>query len=166
MTTLKTLVDETTNIKNELKSCHSNLSTALTEKGVICETNDKMQSLIDKISNIELGVKFSSGKSKGTFNMNKSSSGYEQTSYTISINLDFKPSNLFVLIPTFTYANGEHKNITLHNSNITQVSYGNMNCAYLKLSSITKKSFVLTLDSSNSNLGVTDLTELRWYAFE
>jgi len=50
MATLKSLVDETTSIKDELKNCHSNLSTALSLKGVEVSSEDKMSSLIDKVS--------------------------------------------------------------------------------------------------------------------
>ena len=50
MATLKSLVDETTNIKNELVICHSNLKNNLIEKGVECSDTDKMSSLIDKIT--------------------------------------------------------------------------------------------------------------------
>ena len=50
MATLKSLVDETTNIKNELKICHSNLKNNLIEKGVKCSATDKMSNLIDKVS--------------------------------------------------------------------------------------------------------------------
>ena len=52
MATLKSLVDETTNIKNELVECHSNLKNNLIAKGVECSEDDKMSSLIDKLSNI------------------------------------------------------------------------------------------------------------------
>ena len=52
MATLKNLVDETTNIKNELVECHSNLKNNLIEKGVECSNTDKMSSLIDKVGNI------------------------------------------------------------------------------------------------------------------
>lgn len=55
MTTLKNLVDETTNIKNELVSCHSNLKNNLIKKGVKCSSTDKMSSLIDKIDGIVVG---------------------------------------------------------------------------------------------------------------
>lgn len=52
MATLKNLVHETTNIKNELVECHSNLKNNLIEKGVECSDTDKMSSLIDKVNNI------------------------------------------------------------------------------------------------------------------
>ena len=55
MATLKILVDETTNIKNELVICHSNLKNNLIKKGVECSDTDKMSSLIDKIDGIVVG---------------------------------------------------------------------------------------------------------------
>lgn len=49
MTTLKSLVDETTNIKNEIVKCHSNLSSILTSKNVEVTEEDKMSDLIGKV---------------------------------------------------------------------------------------------------------------------
>ena len=59
MATLKSLVDETTNIKNELKECHTNLKNNLIEKGVECSDTDKMLSLIGKVKNTSLFSKIS-----------------------------------------------------------------------------------------------------------
>ena len=61
MSTLKQLVDETTNIKNELKTCHTNLKNNLIEKGVECSDTDKLLSLANKVGEIELGKKFIKG---------------------------------------------------------------------------------------------------------
>ena len=52
MATLKSLVDETGNIKNELVECHTNLKNNLIAKGVECSEDDKMSSLIDKVDSI------------------------------------------------------------------------------------------------------------------
>ena len=52
MATLKNLVDETTNIKNELVTCHTNLKNNLISKGVECSDSDKMSSLIDKVAKL------------------------------------------------------------------------------------------------------------------
>jgi hypothetical protein len=52
MATLKSLVDETTNIKDELVECHTNLKNNLIAKGVECSDNDKMLSLIDRVEEI------------------------------------------------------------------------------------------------------------------
>ena len=49
MATLKSLVDETTNIKDELIECHNNLKNNLIKKGVECSNSDKMPSLIDEV---------------------------------------------------------------------------------------------------------------------
>ena len=61
MATLKQLVDETTNIKNELKTCHANLKTNLIDKGVECSDTDKLLRLANKVGEIELGKKFIKG---------------------------------------------------------------------------------------------------------
>lgn len=62
MSTLKQLVDETTNIKNELKTCHVNLKNNLIDKGVECSDTDKLLSLVGKVGEIELGKKWASGE--------------------------------------------------------------------------------------------------------
>ncbi len=62
MATLKQLVDETTNIKNELKTCHTNLKNNLIEKGIECSDTDKLLSLVNKVGEIELGKKWASGE--------------------------------------------------------------------------------------------------------
>ena len=62
MSTLKQLVDETTNIKNELKTCHTNLKNNLIDKGVECSDTDKLLSLANKVGEIKLGKKWASGE--------------------------------------------------------------------------------------------------------
>lgn len=62
MATLKQLVDETTKIKNELKTCHTNLKSNLIEKSVECSDTDKLLSLVGKVGEIELGKKWASGE--------------------------------------------------------------------------------------------------------
>ena len=54
MATLKSLVDETTNIKNELIECHGNLKNILISKYVECTDNDKLSSLIAKIPTLKV----------------------------------------------------------------------------------------------------------------
>ena len=56
MATLKSLVDETSNIKDELVECHTNLKNNLIVKGVECSDNDKMSNLIDKIEDIPIST--------------------------------------------------------------------------------------------------------------
>lgn len=57
MSTLKNLVDETTNIKNELKTCHTNLKNNLVAKGVNPSNSDKISDLIGKIPSISTATK-------------------------------------------------------------------------------------------------------------
>ena len=54
MATLSSLVDETTTIKNTLTTCHTNLKTKLTNKGVSVSSTDKLSTLIGKIDNLSL----------------------------------------------------------------------------------------------------------------
>lgn len=70
MATLKNLVDETTNIKNELKTCHSNLKNNLIAKGVEVLPSDKMPTLISKINNIK-GYILSAQESSNTITFGK-----------------------------------------------------------------------------------------------
>ena len=84
MSTLKQLVDETTNIKNELITCHANLKTNLIDKGVQILEEDKILNLVRKIADIK-ELKFAIGTTSVT------GSG----SYSIN-GLDFKP-NLVIM---------------------------------------------------------------------
>ena len=53
MATLKQLVDKTTNIKNELKTCHANLKANLIDKGVEVQNDAKIGDLIGNVKNIQ-----------------------------------------------------------------------------------------------------------------
>lgn len=65
MTTLKSLVDETTNIKNELKTCHTNLENNLVAKGVEVGSDEKLSNLIDYVAKLEIpNVSIVAGNSK------------------------------------------------------------------------------------------------------
>lgn len=73
MATLKNLVDETTNIKNEIVDCHSNLSRILTSKNVeVSEEDNKLSSLIDKIEDIKAVKDIVAGISTILYSDNKS----------------------------------------------------------------------------------------------
>ena len=102
MATLKSLVDETTNIKNEIKTCHANLKNNLIEKGVECSDTDKMLILINKVCDISLeslgGIRWSSGTVSGSSSTstykyrNNSDSLINGSYYTYTVkNLGFDP---------------------------------------------------------------------------
>ena len=82
MATLKSLVDETTNIKNELKSCHSNLKNNLINKGVSISSGDKLSTLVNKTN--ELGVKIN--KQSGELVLNNTNSSYDIAISKIDLN--------------------------------------------------------------------------------
>ena len=88
MSTLKQLIDETTNIKNELKTCHSKIRSNLSNKGVSSTSNDKMETLIDKINEIPLGRKWASGSATTQYDT--------QVAYLEVKNLGFTPSVVLV----------------------------------------------------------------------
>ena len=122
MSTLKQLVDETTNIKNELITCHANLKSNLIEKGGECSDTDKLLSLVDKIERIQTGKKFISGIAYQNSNNSKlfntvCESGYSRNdryNYIVLPKPDFEvgliilrsnPSTVYNLI-TSTYCEG------------------------------------------------------------
>lgn len=53
MATLNQLVTQTTDIKNTLISCHTNLKNNLEENGIVCSDTDKMPTLIEKVKNLQ-----------------------------------------------------------------------------------------------------------------
>lgn len=55
MATLSELVSKTTEIKNDLATCHAQLKTNLTGKGVTVSSSEKMLTLINKINDIKTG---------------------------------------------------------------------------------------------------------------
>lgn len=56
MATLSELVSKTTQIKNDLTTCHAKLKTNLTGKGVTVSSSDKMLTLVNKINDIKVGA--------------------------------------------------------------------------------------------------------------
>lgn len=164
MATLKQLVDETTNIKNELKTCHTNLKNNLIDKGVDCNSSDKLLSLANKVREIELGKKWASGEHivnfPGTF------------VYSVEIdlsNLSFTPSvvvcelkNIQVwnstgglTIKEPVIMNGKQISVTDTQSNITSCS-----CSfYSKKILINPRDRLMRVSTSLS-------AKIIWYAYE
>ncbi|MGX4600237.1 hypothetical protein [Faecalimicrobium sp. JNUCC 81] len=99
MSTLKNLVDETTNIKNDLVTCHTNLKNNLISKGMEILDSDKIPSLINKVGNIELGKKLASGtiiynNERGDF-FNGFGNKVTGINYIRISGLNFKPRLIF-----------------------------------------------------------------------
>ncbi len=164
MSTLKQLVDETTNIKNELKTCHANLKNNLTEKGVECSDTDKLSSLANKVGEIELGKKWASGEHIVNFP--------STFVYSVEIdlsNLSFTPSvvvcelkNIQVwnssgglTITEPVVMNGKQISVTDTQSNITACS-----CSfYSKKILINPREMLMRVSTSLS-------AKIIWYAYE
>ena len=85
MATLKSLVDETTTIKDELVTCHSNLKNNLTEKGIECSDADKMSSLIDKVNYIQQSYNVVAGDDVVLYEFSDNSHNIYQKTYTYNI---------------------------------------------------------------------------------
>jgi hypothetical protein len=92
MSTLKQLVDETTNIKNELKTCYANLKNNLVNKKIQVNNNDKILDLINKIPDIKGELKYAIGSE--TF-------GQGNAVVVTVNNLDFKPHLIIITRGTF-----------------------------------------------------------------
>ena len=93
MTTLKKLVDETTNIRNEIVNCYSSLKTNLTNKYVEVSNNDKLSSLISKVLDIKIYQKIA-GTEKVYMSDSNEYSSYNTSSFeklkTYEINDNFE----------------------------------------------------------------------------
>lgn len=98
MSTLKQLVDETTNIKNELIVCCNNLKNNLADKGVEVLSSDKMPNLIDKVKDISTGLKYATGILYDGFGHYHSTSSTPATvkKLIFPAPLDFDPTNIIL----------------------------------------------------------------------
>ena len=164
MSTLKQLVDETSNIKNELKTCHANLKSNLIDKGVECSNTDKLLRLANKVGEIELGKKWASGEHIVNFP--------DTFVYSVEIdlsNLSFTPSvvvcefeNIKVwnstgglTITEPVIMNGKQISVTDTQSNITACS-----CSFRsKKILINPREMLMRVSTSLS-------AKIIWYAYE
>lgn len=162
MATLKNLVDGTTNIKNELVACHTNLKNNLSAKGVECSDNDKMSSLIDKVANIETGKKWASGT--------LSSLSVNSSGATIPLNLNFTPSILIIYISIVSWtANGGLRNFYVTNLNPTTIISGASggNQSVIEIRNVTSASCtIIPYKTQGTTSYQPNLTVNAWYAFE
>ena len=151
MATLKSLVDETTNIKNELKTCHTNLKNNLVEKGVDASSSDKMATLIDKVKDVGLNIP-KSVKPKGIWIDCDTHSSYQSeysdcavvgnSAYIIGGTGSAKVNEEYNSI-TNTYT--EHSNMNVSKTRISVCSvdniiyiYGGGNSTVLSYDTVTK----------------------------
>lgn len=164
MTTLKQLVDETTNIKNELVTCHANLKTNLIDKGVECRDTDKLLRLANKVGEIELGKKWASGE----YIVNFPSTFVYSVEIDLS-NLSFTPSVVVcelknmkawnstggLTIKEPVIMNGKQISVTDTQSNITSCS-----CSFYS------KKIVINPVDRFTRVSTSLSAKAIWYAYE
>lgn len=168
MATLNNLVDETTNIKNELKTCHTNLKNNLSSKGVTVSPSDKMGALCTKVGTIEVAKKVASG-TISKFSYNKQDKTLE--TYTVNTNLTFVPSKIELYITKFktNYGSTGVSNILLNSkynnspSNGISINQGT-NCK-LYITDISENSFIYNVSKGDIAYYSTS-TDITWYAYE
>ena len=164
MSTLKELVNETTNIKNELKTCHTNLKSNLIEKGVECSDTDKLLSLVDKVGEIKLGKKWASGEHivnfPGTF-VSSIEIDLSSLSFTPSVvvceleNIQVWNSTGGLIIKEPVIMNDKQISVTDTQSNITACS-----CSFLSKKILIKpRNRLMRVSTSLS-------AKIIWYAYE
>ena len=124
MATLKSLVDETSNIKNELKTCHTNLKNNLVNKGVNVSNSDKFSSLINKVKDISIGKKWASGSNVVGSNY-KYITGYNYISTITASNLGFKPSLIYIYLSAIDDRPTTIYDVELFGENSVLVPYKN-----------------------------------------
>ena len=160
MSTLKQLVDETTNIKNELITCHANLKNNLIEKSIECSSTDKLLSLVNKVGEIRT-VKYASGMLHDGFSHYNSSSGTLPTvrKLIFSAPLDFEPTNIILKFKYIQIQSspsgspvGKTSNFCITNNSgkfvIEAPKTSPLNEGYLRIKGIDKEGVTLEVDSS------------------
>ena len=172
MATLKSLVDETTNIKNELKICHTNIKNNLVEKGVECSDSDKLLSLVDKVNLVPV-KKIATGVIPETISTSAGSKTFQE--FIINTNLDFIPSKILLYVHNVSY---EYDKEYLLNSIISSeycydesnyfslIKQGTTACAMVYISNITKDSFSIFLKNGYSSYRAKLWTPMKWHACE
>lgn len=132
MTTLKNLIDETTNIKNELKTCYTNLKNNLVGKGIDCSPSDKLPNLISKIKKFDKYVEdYDIYNTGNTFN--SITGGYQRypSSSSYEDRIVFESSRILITVPSGAPKVGVRtvNKINLANYNLVSVSYKNVSNA-------------------------------------
>ena len=154
-------------MSNDINSLLSTFKTNMMNNGVTVESSDKFKQLIDKIATMVeegegKGIQFAEGSGNWTLD----GSSYASLSTTITTNLDFTPTYIFV------YGNGNvgvsagfGGNISVGVSNFIVSNLGTITTfdgalGSLSISDITSSSFVIT----TSNDAYFKMYATRWFA--
>lgn len=164
MATLKNLVDETTNIKNELLVCYTDLKNNLIEKGVDCNSSDKLLSLANKVGEIELGKKWASGE----YIVNFTSTFVYSIEIDLS-NLSFTPSVIVCVLENMKVWNTTGGlsiiNPVLKNSKTVSVTDTYSNSTSCSCSFYSNK-IAITPYKSLARNSTSQEAKVIWYAYE
>ena len=160
MSTLKQLVNETSNIKDEIITCHANLKNNLIEKGVECSDTDKLLSLVGKVGEIET-VKYATGRLYDGFSHYRSTSSTPATvtKLIFSAPLDFEPTNIilrfnYVQIQSYPsdVSEGKTSNFCITNNSsefvINAPRLYPIHEGYLRIIGVDKEGVTLEVDST------------------
>ena len=149
MSTLKQLVDETTNIKDEIITCYSNLKNNLIEKDIILESDPmpKLSELINKVGEFE-NFKYAQGAvSNGSFSI-YDWGGTETKNLIFSAPLDFAPKTIILYV--------DYWNVKLYREDTNSV-----NQTYMYISN--KQTTTMTIPSYSpilkSELRINEMTQ-------
>ena len=154
MSTLKQLVDETTNIKNELITCYSNLKNNLIEKDIILESDPmpKLSELINKVGEFE-NFKYAQGSVYDW-------GGTETKNLIFSAPLDFAPKTIILYVDYWkvrlyredtnivnqTYTHISNKQTTT----ITLPGYDPIQKSELRINEMTREKVSVTLTGTKT----------------
>lgn len=159
MSTLKNLVNESTNIKNELIACYNNLKNNLISKGVQYSESDKLFDMVEKVGAIEAGGKWANGSFTIDYNNRITSTK------SFTINCDFTPRMFFVRLNTVYCAREVTKNVFISNLFSTTINEDTTYYITLRVSNISSTNFTISVEKNYAN--ATNLRDgLTWYAFE
>ena len=138
--TLSNKVDKISSIKDDILNCHTSIIENLNNKGITATKDDKLSTLINKISYITAESLGGTKISTGTFTQSLSYSTSAQTT-TINYTPGFVPSYVFVIYGEFTTPNKHWKGENATFSNLYKYSYTDQYITSLEITDITDTSF-------------------------
>ena len=167
---LNATVDFANNIKSEIQTIKTTLSSNLSNKKVTASSSESLTSLVDKVNNISTGKKSASGTIE-----DNAYSARQHHSITVPMNLDFVPSYVVVEFGKSTYS-GDGEAIsykyTISSKNNTEYIPGNympMNrvCPQIFFESVGQYSFRIKMKMLYTDTSYyIFLRNVKWYAFE
>ena len=167
---LNNAVDFANNIKSEIQTIKTTLSSNLSNKKVTASSSESLTSLVNKVNHISTGKKFASGTIA-----DNSYSTRQYHSITVPMNLDFVPSHIIVEFGQITFSGdgiGVRYKHTISSKNNTEYIDGNYINLYgvypqIFFESVGQYSFRIKMQMKNTDKNYSIyLNKVKWYAFE